>query len=73
MSVGCSRTIQDPACQRLNWYKPPLTVLVIKKIFDDSIRQSYIDLIIWLIKVRRQVTGRPGGRFNNVVNFVKSS
>ena len=48
--VWC-RTIQDPACQRLNWYKPPLTVLVIKKIFDENIRQCFVDLIIWLIKV----------------------
>merc|ERR1711971_1484043 len=30
-------TIQDPASQRLTWYKPPLTVLVIKKVRESAV------------------------------------
>ncbi|XP_035207643.1 NAD kinase-like isoform X3 [Stegodyphus dumicola] len=42
-------TIQDPASQRLTWNKPPLTVLVIKKIHDLSVIQPFISLVKWLI------------------------
>ncbi|KAF8793222.1 NAD kinase-like isoform X3 [Argiope bruennichi] len=42
-------TIQDPASQRLTWHKPPLTVLVIKKVHDVSVIQPFIDLVKWLI------------------------
>ncbi|XP_054718922.1 NAD kinase-like isoform X3 [Uloborus diversus] len=42
-------TIQDPASQRLTWNKPPLTVLVIKKVHDLSVIQPFIDLVKWLI------------------------
>jgi NAD+ kinase len=46
-----SRTIQDPASQRLTWYKPPLTVLVIKKVRDVSVLQPFVQLVKWLIQV----------------------
>jgi hypothetical protein len=46
-----SRTIQDPASQRLTWYKPPLTVLVIKKVRDVSVLQPFVQLVRWLIEV----------------------
>ncbi|XP_075211036.1 NAD kinase-like isoform X2 [Lycorma delicatula] len=46
-------TIQDPASQRLTWHKPPMTVLVIKKIRDVSVLQPFIQLIKWLIEVKR--------------------
>lgn len=46
-----SRTIQDPASQRLTWYKPPLTVLVIKKVRDVSVLQPFVQLVNWLIEV----------------------
>jgi hypothetical protein len=46
-----SRTIQDPASQRLTWYKPPLTVLVIKKVRDVSVLQPFVQLVKWLIEV----------------------
>lgn len=42
-------TIQDPASQRLTWHKPPLTVLVIKKVHDLAVIQPFIDLVKWLI------------------------
>ncbi|XP_042902036.1 NAD kinase isoform X7 [Parasteatoda tepidariorum] len=42
-------TIQDPASQRLTWNKPPLTVLVIKKVHDIAVIQPFIDLVNWLI------------------------
>jgi hypothetical protein len=45
------RTIQDPASQRLTWYKPPLTVLVIKKVRDISVLQPFVQLVNWLIEV----------------------
>ena len=45
------RTIQDPASQRLTWYKPPLTVLVIKKVRDVSVLQPFVQLVKWLIEV----------------------
>ncbi|KAK9496674.1 hypothetical protein O3M35_013071 [Rhynocoris fuscipes] len=48
-------TIQDPASQRLTWYKPPLTVLVIKKVRDVSVLQPFVQLVHWLIEVKRMV------------------
>lgn len=49
--VICCRTIQDPASQRLTWYKPPLTVLVIKKVRDVSVLSPFVELVHWLIEV----------------------
>ena len=46
-----SRTIQDPGSQKLTWHKPPLTVLVIKKICDDSVIPPFIELVTWLLEV----------------------
>ena len=48
------RTIQDPASQRLTWYKPPLTVLVIKKVRDAAVIPPFFQLVQWFIneKVR---------------------
>ncbi|XP_048267749.1 NAD kinase-like isoform X3 [Bombus affinis] len=48
-------TIQDPASQRLTWYKPPLTVLVIKKIRDNSVLPPFVQLVTWLIREKRMV------------------
>lgn len=48
-------TIQDPASQRLTWYKPPLTVLVIKKVRDVSVLQPFVELVKWLIAEKRMV------------------
>ncbi|KAF3420000.1 hypothetical protein E2986_04775 [Frieseomelitta varia] len=45
-------TIQDPASQRLTWYKPPLTVLVIKKVRDNSVLPPFVQLVTWLIEDR---------------------
>ena len=42
-------TIQDPASQRLTWYKAPLTVLVIKKVRDASVISPFIQLVQWFI------------------------
>ncbi|XP_028135804.1 NAD kinase isoform X4 [Diabrotica virgifera virgifera] len=48
-------TIQDPASQRLTWYKPPLTVLVIKKVRDASVYSPFVQLVQWLINEKRMV------------------
>ncbi|XP_023220271.1 NAD kinase-like isoform X3 [Centruroides sculpturatus] len=48
-------TIQDPASQRLTWNKPPLTVLVIKKVHDTSVIQPFIDLVKWLLYEKHMV------------------
>lgn len=48
-------TIQDPASQRLTWYKPPLTVLVIKKVRDASVISPFIQLVTWFTEVKRMV------------------
>ncbi|XP_063243275.1 NAD kinase-like isoform X5 [Bacillus rossius redtenbacheri] len=48
-------TIQDPASQRLTWYKPPLTVLVIKKVRDVSVLQPFTELVKWLIEEKNMV------------------
>merc|ERR1719334_1583522 len=48
-------TIQDPASQRLTWYKPPLTVLVIKKVRDALVIPPFISLCKWFINQKRMV------------------
>lgn len=48
-------TIQDPASQRLTWYKPPLTVLVIKKVRDAAVISPFIQLVTWFTEVKRMV------------------
>lgn len=46
---------QDPASQRLTWYKPPLAVLVIKKVRDSTVLPPFIQLIEWLISEKHMV------------------
>merc|ERR1712241_1469086 len=48
-------TIQDPASQRLTWYKPPLTVLIVKKIRDASVISPFIQLVSWFTELKRMV------------------
>jgi len=48
-------TIQDPASQRLTWYKPPLTVLVIKKVRDAAVIPPFFQLVQWFIHQKRMV------------------
>ncbi|XP_020284126.1 NAD kinase-like isoform X3 [Pseudomyrmex gracilis] len=48
-------TIQDPASQRLTWYRTPLTVLVIKKVRDSSVLRPFVELVTWLIQEKRMV------------------
>ncbi|XP_066963816.1 NAD kinase-like isoform X6 [Macrobrachium rosenbergii] len=48
-------TIQDPASQRLTWYKPPLSVLVIKKVRDAQVIQPFIQLVKWLTLEKRML------------------
>ena len=51
-----SRTIPDPGSQKLNWHKAPLTVLVVKKIYDESILDPFKEVIAWLIEVVLMIT-----------------
>jgi len=46
--------IQDPASQRLTWYKPPLTVLVIKK-KDSQVLLPFVQLVEWLVNEKCMV------------------
>ncbi|KMQ93174.1 nad kinase-like isoform x3 protein [Lasius niger] len=52
---GTWPTIQDPASQMLTWYKPPLTVLVIKKVRDSSVLPPFVQMVTWLIEEKRMV------------------
>lgn len=49
----CFRHIQDPASQRLTWNKPPVNVLVIRKIRDESLVEPFKQLCRFLVEVRR--------------------
>ena len=48
-------TIQDPASQRLTWKKPPLTVLVIKKVRDAAVIPAFLQIVKWFINEKRMV------------------
>lgn len=51
-SVGFPRRhIQDPASQRLTWSKPPLNVLVIRKIRDETLLEPFKELCRFLVEV----------------------
>ncbi|KAK3599556.1 hypothetical protein CHS0354_035793 [Potamilus streckersoni] len=52
---GTVLTIPDPASQKLKWHKPPLSVLVVKKIQDDAVLGPFKELVIWLIEVRKMI------------------
>jgi len=45
------RHIQDPASQRLTWSKPPLNVLVIRKIRDETLLEPFKELCRFLVEV----------------------
>ncbi|KAG2463391.1 NAD kinase b isoform X1 [Polypterus senegalus] len=42
--------IQDPASQRLTWTKPPMNILVIKKVRDESLLEPFKQLCTFLIE-----------------------
>ncbi|XP_065133165.1 NAD kinase b isoform X1 [Paramisgurnus dabryanus] len=42
--------IQDPASQRLTWSKPPLNVLVIRKIRDEGLLEPFKELCRFLVE-----------------------
>uniref|UniRef100_A0A0B7A5Y3 NAD(+) kinase n=1 Tax=Arion vulgaris TaxID=1028688 RepID=A0A0B7A5Y3_9EUPU len=48
-------TIPDPSNQKLNWTKPPLTVLIIRKHLDESVLLPFKDLVIWLMEKKNMV------------------
>lgn len=50
-----SLTIPDPGSQKLNWNKPPLTVLVIKKMHDENALSAFTQLVKWLIQEKNMV------------------
>lgn len=52
--------IQDPASQRLTWYKPPLAVLVIKKVRDSKVLLPFVKLVEWLIQEKHMVVWVEG-------------
>lgn len=50
-AVLSHRHIQDPASQRLTWNKPPLNVLVIRKIRDEGLLEPFKELCRFLVEV----------------------
>ncbi|KAK2822624.1 hypothetical protein Q5P01_022689 [Channa striata] len=47
--------IQDPASQRLTWNKPPVNVLVIRKIRDESLVEPFKELCRFLVEVKQMM------------------
>ncbi|XP_057712839.1 NAD kinase b isoform X1 [Corythoichthys intestinalis] len=47
--------IQDPASQRLTWNKPPVNVLVIRKIRDESLVEPFKDLCRFLVEEKQMM------------------
>ncbi|XP_017266497.1 NAD kinase b isoform X1 [Kryptolebias marmoratus] len=47
--------IQDPASQRLTWNKPPVNVLVIRKIRDDSLVEPFKELCRFLVEEKQMM------------------
>uniref|UniRef100_A0A4W4GCR6 NAD(+) kinase n=2 Tax=Electrophorus electricus TaxID=8005 RepID=A0A4W4GCR6_ELEEL len=45
--------IQDPASQRLMWSKPPVNVLVIRKIRDEGLLEPFKELCRFLVKEKQ--------------------
>lgn len=66
LNVIFFRQIQDPASQRLTWYKPPLAVLVIKKVRDQLVLPPFVQLVEWLIQVS---CSKHIVQFNNIQTF----
>ncbi|GFO16159.1 NAD kinase [Plakobranchus ocellatus] len=52
---GCKMSIPDPSDQRLNWTKPPLSVLIIRKHLDNSVLLPFRDLVIWLVEEKNML------------------
>ncbi|XP_043190145.1 NAD kinase-like isoform X1 [Amphibalanus amphitrite] len=48
-------TIQDPASQRLTWYKAPMAVLVIKKVRDPTVLPPFMQLVNWLADEKKMI------------------
>lgn len=48
-------TIPDPSSQKLKWVKAPLTVLVVKKMYDDSVLSAFKKLVSWLVEFKNMV------------------
>ncbi|KAJ8274396.1 hypothetical protein COCON_G00090210 [Conger conger] len=47
--------IQDPANQRLTWNKPPVNVLVIRKIRDETLLEPFKELCRFLIQLGQTI------------------
>ncbi|XP_077998299.1 NAD kinase-like isoform X3 [Glandiceps talaboti] len=47
--------VTDPAGQKLTWEKDPLSVLVIKKLYDDQILEHFKNLATWLCKEKKMI------------------
>ncbi|KAM7400333.1 hypothetical protein PAMA_004836 [Pampus argenteus] len=47
--------IQDPASQRLTWNKPPVNVLVIRKIRDESLVEPFKELCTFLVEEKQMM------------------
>ncbi|XP_012944898.1 uncharacterized protein LOC101848851 [Aplysia californica] len=55
-SFSCNyMTIPDPSNQRLNWTKPPLSVLIIRKHLDESVLSPFRDLVVWLVEEKQML------------------
>ncbi|XP_074544313.1 NAD kinase b isoform X4 [Halichoeres trimaculatus] len=55
MSDSSCWHIQDPASQRLTWNKPPVNVLVIRKIRDESLVEPFKELCRFLVEEKQMM------------------
>uniref|UniRef100_A0A669F3G8 NAD(+) kinase n=1 Tax=Oreochromis niloticus TaxID=8128 RepID=A0A669F3G8_ORENI len=53
--VPLAQHIQDPASQRLTWNKPPVNVLVIRKIRDESLAEPFKELCRFLVEEKQMM------------------
>ncbi|KAM9790549.1 NAD kinase b isoform 2-T3 [Syngnathus typhle] len=49
------RHIQDPSSQRLTWNKPPVNVLVIRKIRDETLAEPFKELCRFLVEEKQMM------------------
>lgn len=47
---GAFIKIPDPSSQKLSWLETPLSVLVIKKPYDETVASAFRDMVVWLVE-----------------------
>ncbi|ESO99523.1 hypothetical protein LOTGIDRAFT_231115 [Lottia gigantea] len=60
--------IPDPGSQKLSWRKPPLTVLIVRKLYDAEINYTFKDIVTWLIEEKRMLVYADSEAINDTCN-----